>query len=106
LRGTIKDFGALFAAVDIDVPHSVLAYHSEFREADPAPVHCNIWNLSLLELLASIDVEDLNNCLVASSCSNGDYVALFVHKNAVGLHISSVDFEVLGGVDDCDLLKV
>ncbi len=95
MRSSIKDFGALFGAIDIDVPHSSLANHCEFREVDPAPVHGNIWNFGLLELLASINVEDLDNCLVASSGSNGDYVSFFVHKNAVGLHISSVDFDVL-----------
>ncbi len=104
MRGTIKDFGALFGAIDIDVPHSILAYQSEFRETNPAPVHGNIWYLSLLEFLLGIDIEDLDNCLVASSGSNGDYVSFFVHKNAVGFQISSVDFEVLAWFNDSNLL--
>jgi hypothetical protein len=103
---SIKDFRTFFSAIYINVPYSFLSYHCKFGETDPAPVDRNIWYLTLFELLAGFDVEDLNNCLVSSASSYSDHVALLMHQNAVGFHISAVNFEVLGGVDDCDLLKV
>jgi hypothetical protein len=88
------------------VPHSVLSDHCKFGEADPAPVNGNIWNLSLLELLASFNVKNLDDGLITSNSSHSDDVSFLVHQDAVGLHVSSVHFEVLGGVDNRDLLKV
>ncbi len=106
LWSTVKYFGALFRAIDINMPNRFLSYHCEFSETNPSPVDRNIWYLALFELLASLNVEDLDNCLVASASPYGNYVAFFVHQDAISLHIPAVNFEVLGGVDDCDLLKV
>lgn len=88
------------------MPHSVLSDDCKFREADPAPVNGDIWNLSLLELLASFNIKYLDDSLITSNSSHSDDVSFLVHQDAVGLHVSSVHFEVLGGVDNRDLLKV
>jgi len=87
------------------VPHSVLSDHCKFGEADPPPVNRNIWNLNLLELLACFNVKDLDDGLISSSSSHSDDVSFLVHQDAIGLHVSSIHFEVLGGVNNRDLLK-
>jgi len=36
--------------------------------------------------------------------SHGDHVAISVHQNALGFHVAAFDAEVIGGIDDGDLL--
>ncbi len=105
MGSTVEDFSAFFGAIDVNVPDRVLSDHCEFGETDPAPEDGDVRNLSLLELFAGVNVEDLDDSCVTSSGSYSDDVALFVHEDAICLHVSSIDFEALGGVDNSDLLK-
>jgi len=87
------------------VPDACLADNSKLADANPAPEDSSVSDLHLGDLLGLLHVEDLDDCGVTVGSTDSNDVTLFVHEDAVSLHVALIDLEALGGIDDVDGLK-
>lgn len=104
---TVEHLDGLCLLSSFNMPDGVFADDSELVRADPAPKLGGVVDLDLGDLFRRVHIEDLHHGGgVALSSSNCNNVALFVHKDAVGLHVALVDLETLRGIDDMHGLHI
>jgi len=95
LGRTVEHLDCLALLRSIDVPDGVFAHDGQSVSTNPAPKDSSVSDLTLKNLLGLFHVEYLDDCCLAVGSADSNDILLLVHKDAVRLHIATVNLESL-----------